>query len=323
MTLRSLALAAAVKERARALGFHGVGIGPAAPPVHADAFERWLAAGYGATMTYLERGRADRLDPARLLPSARAVIAVALGHGRGDADDPSWALVARYARGQDYHDVMRPRLQALAGFVREAAGPETATRVAVDTSPVLERDLAARAGLGWIGKNTNLLAPGLGSYFLIGIVLTTADLALDASLPDRCGRCTACLDACPTGAFVAPYVLDARLCISYLTIEHRGELPPELAGRLHGWLFGCDICQEVCPWNGKADVPRDPALAPAGPLGRLAELAGLDAETFRVRFRESAMRRARPEGLRRNAALALAHPASPAAGSGRRRMVHS
>lgn len=323
MTLRALALAAAVKERARALGFHRVAIGPAGPPAHGAAFDRWLAAGHAATMTYLERGRADRLDPGRLLPGVRTAIAVALGHGRGDADDPSWAPVARYARGRDYHDVMRPRLQALAGFLREAAGPEVATRVAVDTSAVLEREVAARGGLGWVGKNTNLLAPSLGSYFLIGIVLTTAELALDAIVPDRCGRCTACLDACPTGAFVAPYVLDARRCISYLTIEHRGELPPALAAQLHGWVFGCDVCQEVCPWNRKAAAPRDPALAPDGPLGPLTDIAALDAEAFRARFRGSAMRRARLEGLRRNAALVLAHAAGAAAGSDANRVVHS
>lgn len=322
MTLRALALAAAVKERARTLGFHRAAIGPADPPARGAAFERWLASGYAGTMTYLERGRADRLDPGRLLPGARAAIAVALGHGRGDEDDPSWAPVARYARGRDYHDVMRPRLHDLAAFLREAAGRGVATRVAVDTSAVLERDLAARAGLGWVGKNTNLLEPSLGSYFLIGIVLTTAELAIDQAVADRCGRCTACLDACPTGAFVAPFVLDARRCISYLTIEHRGELPAEMAGRLHGWVFGCDVCQEVCPWNRKAAGPRDPALAPPGPLGTLADLATVDEDAFRMRFRGSAVRRARREGLRRNAALALAHAAA-AAGDGETRVVDS
>src|SRR5262245_18177803 len=180
MTLVAMALSAAVKAKAEQLGFARAAIGPAEPPEHGAAFLAWLDAGHAATMGYLARGRDDRLDPRRLLPGARSAIAVALSHGDGRGDDPSWAPVPRYARGRDYHDVMRPRLQQLAAFIREATGPQTATRVAVDTSAVLARDLAARAGLGWIGKNTNLLAPGLGSYFLIGIVLTTAALPPDA-----------------------------------------------------------------------------------------------------------------------------------------------
>src|SRR5262249_23685309 len=151
-------------------------------------------------------------------------------------------------------------LQALAGFLTEAAGPAVTTRIAVDTSAVLERDLAARAGLGWIGKNTNLLAPELGSLFFIGIVLTTATLTFDEGLPDRCGTCTSCLDACPTRAFVAPYVLDARRCISYLTIEHRGEIEERARESVREWLFGCDVCQDVCPWNAKASASREPAF---------------------------------------------------------------
>ncbi len=157
----------------------------------------------------------------------------------------------------------------------------------MDTSAVLERDLAARAGLGWIGKNTNLLSPELGSYFFIGIVLTTAALEPDAAQADRCGTCTACLDACPTRAFVAPNVLDARRCISYLTIEHRGDVASDLAERLGEWVFGCDICQEVCPWNRKALPTREPAFAPSAPLGPLAALLSLDEDGFRARFRQA------------------------------------
>ena len=211
---------------------------------------------------------------------------------------------------------MRPRLQRLADFIREAAGESAATRVAVDTSAVLERDLAARAGLGWFGKNTNLLAPGLGSYFLIGVVLTTAALMADERVADRCGTCTACLDACPTRAFVAPYVLDARRCISYLTIEHRGDIAEDLRGELHGWVFGCDVCQEVCPWNRKATAPRDADLAPAAPFGGVEDLLALDEAAFRERFRGSAIRRARHGGLLRNAALVLAAREGPRAEGG-------
>ncbi len=304
MTLLGLALGDAVRVRALELGFDRVAIGPAGPPEHGAAFERWLAAGYAGTMDYLERGRAERLDPERLLPGCRAVIAVALSYAL-DGDDPGWDGVARYARGHDYHELMRPRLAALAEFVRAAAGPDVRCRAAVDTSAVLERDLAARAGLGWIGKNTNLLAAGLGSYFFIGIVLTTAELEPDGRAPDRCGTCTACLDACPTRAFVSPYVLDARRCISYLTIEHRGDISEELRAGIGEWVFGCDVCQEVCPWNRKAEPAREPALAPAAPFGRLAALLDLDRDAFRARFRGSAIGRAKRSGLLRNAAIVL------------------
>jgi len=178
---------------------------------------------------------------------------------------------------------------------------------AVDSCAVLERDLAARAGLGWVGKNTNLLTPSLGSYFFIGIVLTTAALPFDQREPDRCGTCTACLDACPTRAFVAPYVLDARRCISYLTIEHRGDIAAELAEQIGEWVFGCDVCQEVCPWNRKAEPGREPALGPSGSFGALETLLELDPEAFRARFRGSPFTRTKRAGLLRNAAIVLAN----------------
>jgi epoxyqueuosine reductase len=312
VTLVALALTAAVKARACELGFDRVGIGPATPPPHAEAFEAWLAAGHAASMSYLARGRADRLDPRRLLPGARSVVAVALSY-KPASDDASWGGVAAYARGADYHDVLRERLATLAAFIAERGGPEAATRVAVDTSAVLERDLAARAGLGWIGKNTNLLAPELGSLFFIGTVLTTVGLAFDEALPDRCGTCTACLDACPTRAFVAPYVLDARRCISYLTIEHRGDIDDTLREDVGEWLFGCDICQDVCPWNAKAAPTREPAFQPARPLEPLTELLALTPEAFHARFRGSAMTRTKRAGLLRNAALVLGNRRDPAA----------
>jgi epoxyqueuosine reductase len=305
MNLVDAVLARAVKDRALHLGFERVAVGPATPPPHADAFERWLDAGYAGDMRYLERTRAERVDPGRLLPGARSVVAVALSYGPAGEEPEDWRPVARYAWGRDYHDVVRPKLASLAAFIDEAAGPGVRSRAAVDTSAVLERDLAARAGLGWIGKNTNLLSPELGSYFFIGIVLTTAQLEPDAPQPDRCGTCTACLDACPTQAFVAPYTLDARRCISYLTIEHRGGIPTALAERLMDWVFGCDVCQEVCPWNRKAPPSREPAFAPVAPLGPLGDLLDLDAESFRARFKGSALWRAKRGGLVRNVALML------------------
>ena len=307
MSLVGLALGSVVKARARELGFDRVAIGPAEPPEHGDALEAWLDAGYAGTMDYLDRGRAERLDPARLLPGCRSVVAVAMSYNPGSSSDEDWSPVSRYARGRDYHDVIRPRLVELAEFIRSAAGGRIASRAAVDTSAVLERDLAARAGLGWIGKNTNLLTPSLGSYFFIGIVLTTVELPFDQAEPDRCGTCTACLDACPTRAFVAPYVLDARRCISYLTIEHRGDIADELAGQIGEWLFGCDVCQEVCPWNRKAEPGHEPALGPSGSLGALETLLELDPQAFRARFRGSAITRTRRAGLLRNAAIVLAN----------------
>jgi epoxyqueuosine reductase len=310
VSLTALALTRTVKERARELGFDRVAVGAAASPRHAAAFERWLDAGYAGDMGYLERGRRDRVDPARLLPGWRSVVAVALNYTPRD-DDPAWRGVARYARGRDYHDVIRPRLHALKDVLRTAGGADVRSRASVDTSAVLERSLAASAGLGWVGKNTNLIAPRLGSYFFIGIVLTTAELVPDTELPDRCGTCTACLDACPTQAFVAPYVLDARRCVSYLTIEHRGEIDPSLHRGIGGWLFGCDVCQEVCPWNRHAPPAADPALAAGEPPGPPEALVAMTEDEFRERFGGSALKRARRTGLVRNAHIVLANRATP------------
>ena len=284
--LTAMALAQSVKSRALELGFDRVAIGSAGPPPHAADFERWLDSGRAGTMDYLAETREARLDPARLLPGCRSVIAVALNYAR--ADEP---------------DSMRPRLHALRDHVSAAAGAQS--RASLDTSAVLERDLAAAAGLGWIGKNTNLITPGLGSYYFIGIVLTTAVLAADDPMPDRCGTCTACLDACPTAAFDAPYALDARRCIAYLTIEHRGPIAEEFHAPIGEWLFGCDVCQEVCPWNRHAPVARE--TAPATPPPPPEALVAMTDDEFRERFRGSPLKRARREGLARNAAIVLAN----------------
>ena len=336
MTLIGMALATAVKDEARRLGFDAVAIGPATPPSHGAAFERWLDDGRAASMDYLERTRDDRLDPSRLLPGARTVVAVALSYNTGErvapvgsagqnsaaaipagsrGDKPASAAamrVARYAAGADYHDVIRPRLEALGRFIESAAGPGVRSRAAVDTSALLERDLAARAGLGWFGKNTNLLTPSLGSWFFIGIVLTTAEPAFDDEIADRCGTCTACLDACPTAAFTTPYTLDARRCISYLTIEHRGDIDEALRPLIGEWGFGCDVCQDVCPWNRKAATTREPAFAsPNAPQPET--LLALDEAAFRERFRHTALWRARRSGLLRNAAIVFGNRGDAAA----------
>jgi epoxyqueuosine reductase len=302
MTLTAATLAGSVKALAAELGFDRVAIGPALPPDHGAEFRRWVEAGHAGTMGYLERRMEERLDPARLLPGAASIVCVALGYYQGEVDDPTWEPVARYAWGRDYHEVMGPRLERVAAHLRESGAR---CRAYVDTGPVLERDLAARAGLGWIGKNTMLLHPSLGSWFFIGVVLTTAELEGDVPLPDRCGSCRACLDACPTQAFVAPYVLDARRCISYLTIEHRGAIPPALCEGMGQWQFGCDLCQSVCPWNRKAPVTREAAFFPSRAYpGGEAVLAMSDEESRRE-FAGTALTRPKAAGMRRNAAIAL------------------
>jgi epoxyqueuosine reductase len=303
VSLLAAALTQSVKALALELGFDGVAIGPATPPDHGAELRDWIAEGRAGTMAYLARRLDERLDPARVLPGAASVVCVALNYHQGEANDPSWEPVARYAWGRDYHDVIGPRLDRLAAHLYEAGGARC--RSYVDTGPVLERDLAARAGLGWIGKNTMLLHPELGSWFFVGVVLTTAALEHDGPLPDRCGSCRACLDACPTGAFVEPYVLDARRCISYLTIEHRGPIDPSLHDGIGPWQFGCDRCQTVCPWNRKAPVTRDAAFLPDRPYPGAEALAAMSDDDFRRRFARTALLRAKATGMRRNARIAL------------------
>jgi epoxyqueuosine reductase len=301
--MAAAALTEAIKARALALGFDLAAVGPADPPEHADSFRRWVEAGHAGTMAYLERRLPERIDPRRVLADARSVVTVALNYFQGETEDVSWKPVARYAWGRDYHDVMTPRLEALARFIGEAAG--AGGKCYVDTGPLLERDLAARAGLGWVGKNTMLLNPALGSWFFIGVILTTAALVHGQPLPDRCGTCRACLDACPTDAFAAPYVLDARRCISYLTIEHRGDIEPALAAKMGDWQFGCDICQDVCPWNRRAPVTREPAFRPTAAYPGAAAVAGMDDATFQARFAGTPLTRPKARGMRRNVAIAL------------------
>ncbi|HZU06748.1 MAG TPA: tRNA epoxyqueuosine(34) reductase QueG [Chloroflexota bacterium] len=320
------ALAAAVKAEARALGFDLVGITDAAPFVETEArMLAWLAAGGAAGMAWLTAERVRRAcRPSELLPGARSFIAVGLGYRpatepRGRAAGNASARpgrVARYAWGRDYHAVMKPRLWALVRFLEARWGRPVAARVFVDDGPCPERAVAQRAGLGFFGKNTNLLTRTHGSYVLLGAVLTDVPLPPDPPAVGDCGTCTLCLDACPTGALSAPYWLDSGRCISYLTIEHRGPLPEALRPLVGEHLFGCDICQEVCPWNRLAAATREPAFAPeagAGPaLDPVATLA-MDEPTYRQRLRGSPLKRARRQGLRRNAALVLGNRGDPAA----------
>lgn len=304
-------LAERLKEAARHQGFELVGVASLAPAATANAYRDWLARGDHAGMAWMERHAELRADPRRLLPGAMSALVVGLRYGPREGEDSEagdlWPRVARYARGRDYHDLLRERLERVAAEAT-ALAPGCGTRVCVDTAPLLERELAARAGLGAVGKNSMLLHPEAGSWFLLGELLLTVELAPDTPFADLCGDCTRCLDACPTGALPAPYRLDANRCLSYWTIEHRGEIAEEVRPQLRDWVFGCDVCQEVCPWNARAR----PVAAPefAVPEGRrsldLAGLLALDPEAYRERLRGSPLKRAKLEGLRRNAALTLA-----------------
>lgn len=315
-----------VEGLAREAGLDLVGVVPTQPARTFDRYKEWLAAGYHGEMAYMARPDAveKRRDPARILPEARTVVAVGLNYHTVPLppelrDDPSRGIVASYAWGPDYHDVMLPRLHGLAEAIARETGRPVPYRAYVDTGPVLERDVAARAGLGFVGKNTNLIQPGLGSWFFLGELLLGIELEpLQEPGPaaGTCGRCTRCLDACPTGALVAPYTLDARRCISYLTIELKGSIPRELRPLMGNRIFGCDICQEVCPWNRRFDRPtREAAFRPDPEVvaPRLLDLLALDDEGFRRRFAGSPVRRARRRGLLRNAAVAAGNWGDPSA----------
>jgi epoxyqueuosine reductase len=311
----SRAVADLLKSWALEAGFDRAGVAALDPLEHGEALVRWLDRGDQAEMDYLGRRLEARLAPSRIFPGARSVLCVALqyhplqkedGERQPEPRGDLWRRVARYARGKDYHDVMGAQLAALEERVREAF-PGCETRRYVDTGPVLERELAARAGMGAVGKNTMLLHPEGGSWFLLGELFLGLDLAPDAPLTDLCGSCTLCLEACPTGALPEPYRLDSNRCISFWTIEHRGALPPEVRRMVGGWVFGCDVCQEVCPWNAEpaGAVHPEMELPPERAELDLARLLRLSREEYVERFRGSPMKRAKLEGLQRNAAVAM------------------
>jgi epoxyqueuosine reductase len=308
-------LAQRVKALALALGFDLAGVARAEPNAQTGFLREWLARGYAGEMAWIGRRVEERVDPRRLLPGARSVVAVGLVYDPGEraARAPGRSSVARYAGGEDYHDVLGERLRSLADALGPLAGRPVASRAYVDTGPVQERVFAAQAGLGWIGKNTCLIDPRLGSYLFLGVVLCDLELEPDTPEPDHCGSCRACLDACPTQAFAAPYVLDATRCISYLTIESREAVPDTLRESHGDWLFGCDVCQEVCPWNSRERrrVPPDAAGLRARLAARpewvrpaLAWLLDLSEDAWRASTRGTALRRAKYRGLLRNALVA-------------------
>jgi epoxyqueuosine reductase len=300
-----------IKDEATRLGFDLVGVSPVVDPRHGESFAEWLRRSLHGEMGYMERTAAQRGHPGTFVPWARSIVSVGMGyatpHRREGRPGELRGWISRYAWGADYHDVMQERLERLLEAVR-AMAPGANGRVYVDTGPVLEREVAARAALGWIGKNTMLLHPKRGSWFFLGELFLDVKLEYDRPIRDRCGRCDLCLKACPTNAFVGPYLLDARRCISYLTIELKGPIPRELRPLMGDHIFGCDICQDVCPYNLKPTAvtgetafhPREGLHAP-----ELIPLLGLTEVEFRRRFQGSAIARAKRRGFLRNVCVAL------------------
>lgn len=300
---------ALIKAQAYGLGFDLVGITDLAAAETAPAFDQWLARGYEGEMSYMSRTAEKRRDSRLVFEGTTRAIVVAMSYGGREPSGP----VARYARGDDYHDVMFDRLNQLHRWIDDQVGRAVRGKAYVDTGPLLERELARRAGLGWFGKNTTLINPRAGSFFFLGALLVDLDLAIDAPFEtEHCGSCTRCLDACPTGALVEPRVLDSNRCISYLTIELKGEIPSEFHEPIGELLYGCDICQEVCPWNEKFALPlREQAFnARAAIAGKDAstlarDILSMSHEDFRIAFKGSPMKRAKLRGLKRNAAVVL------------------
>lgn len=319
-----MSLAQAIKAEARRLGFLLIGITTPDPAPHFAVFEKWLDEGRHGEMSYLsdERARSRRANPRRILPECRSIIMLGIPHSQPDSrvesgEDKITGQVAAYAWGNDYHDVIPERLKRFVDFIEIQVGMPVPNRWYTDTGPILERDFAQRAGLGWIGKNTCLIHPQKGSYFLLAVILLGVELEPDPPFGlDHCGSCTRCLEACPTACILPDRTIDARNCISYLTIELKGSIPVQLRPQLGNWVFGCDICQQVCPWNQRfANLPGDSAFAPRAGVSNpdlLLEIR-LTPEGFNRKFKDSPLKRAKRRGYLRNVAVALGNSADPAA----------
>jgi epoxyqueuosine reductase len=298
-----------IRLKAQELGFEGFGV--ALPDVGeaGEWFQQWLAQNYDAEMSYIKRGKAKRLDLDLVLPGVKSVICLSTSYFTTPRtldylDDPETGDISNYALNLDYHDLIQPRLRQLEDYLAEVF-PGCQTKGYVDTGPILEKPLAEKAGLGWIGKHTNLLTEGVGSYYFLSEILVDVALPLSRAAQDHCGTCTACIDICPTQAIIAPYVLDARKCISYLTIELKGAIPHEFRKAMGNRIYGCDDCQIVCPWNSYAVATDEPAFKEREGVKRLIQLMELDDEGFRSRFRKSPVKRIKRRGLLRNVAVAL------------------
>ena len=315
-------LTLAVKDEARRLGFALAGVTTPRPPPHWSTFENWLAMGRHGVMDYLadEPARARRADPRRILPECRSVLVLGVQYSSPSLPEEElgvrgkYGRVAAYAWGNDYHLVLPGRLRALATFIESQVGHPVPNRWYTDTGPILERDFAQQAGLGWIGKNTCLIHPRLGSCFLLAEILLGIELEPDpSSHTDHCGACTRCIEACPTQCILPDRTLDARRCISYLTIELKEAIPPDLRPLVGDWIFGCDVCQIVCPWNRFAASSSDTALEPrrGAPYPDLIAEMGLTAEAFNRKFKNSPVKRAKRRGYLRNVAVALGNAREP------------
>ena len=300
-----MSLTQTIKQKALAAGFSFVGVARAERMQPEERrLAEWLNAGHHGTMHWMENHFDKRVDPTKLVPGAKSVVSLLYNYFPAD-DTPSRDApkLSRYAYGEDYHKVIRHKLKDLVSELETLVGAPIDGRVFVDSAPVLERDWAKRAGVGWTGKNTLLINPKAGSYFFLAEIISDLDLEPDASIRDYCGTCTACIDACPTEAISpAGYLVDGSKCISYLTIELREAIPEEFAGRMEGWAFGCDICQEVCPWNRFSRPHDEPAFAPHPDLPAMSprERTEMTEEVFRRVFRKSAVKRTKYVGLRRN-----------------------
>jgi epoxyqueuosine reductase len=302
-----------IRERAHRLGFFKTGITSARPLPHPERFTSWLESGLHGEMNYMERQASRRLDPRTIFVSARSLIVPAMRYGADEdfADEPLKGRISRYAWGSDYHEAVKGRLEQLLQSIRDL-DPSAQGRCYVDTGPIMEKTWGAETSLGWMGKHTNLISRDLGSWFFIGVILLNLELECDEPEQDYCGECRRCIEACPTGAITAPYVLDARRCISYLTIELRGSIPVGLRPVIGNRVFGCDDCQEVCPWNRLADsrLERNATPGKKHTMPDLLRLVHITAEEFRRQFSGSPILRATRDGFVRNVVLALGNSGS-------------
>lgn len=298
-----------IKAQARELGFSKVGIARAEVLTQEGAhLQEWLNRRYHGTMDWMERNLEKRVDPRNIIPNAKSVISVAMNYYADvpHTDSPEIGKISRYAWGDDYHLVVTARIQSLVDCIKQEK-PDVHAKAYVDTGPVMDKAWAVRAGIGWLGKHTNVITKEYGSWVFLAEIIVDVELEYDEPIADFCGSCTACIEACPTQAIVEPYVLDATKCISYLTIEHKGEIPGELRPKFENWIYGCDICQDVCPWNSfqqqtneQAFLPREANVAP-----QLKELEHITKEEFNERFRKNPIKRPKREGFVRNVKAVL------------------
>lgn len=299
-----------LKSQALRLGFTKVGIARAEPlSEEAEHLRQWIARGFHASMAWMAESVVKRTDPCEILPGARTMIALAMNYytDNSHALKPGSGKISRYAWGDDYHDILSSRAAELCTWLAHEC-PGSSSRLYVDTGPVMDKAWAARAGIGWLGKHTNIITPEFGSWVFLAEILTTVEFEADPPATDHCGSCTLCIEACPTQAIVEPYIVDSNLCLSYLTIEHRGDVDESLKDRFEGWIYGCDVCQDVCPWNAKFARPtQESGFAPRpGNLSpSLEQWVHMDRAEFSARFRKSPMKRTKWEGLLRNIRIVL------------------